>query len=85
MVITPTRAENKQSGNLKIYPSPAENSISLQNFKVGDQIILRNIVGKEIKIINTVNEYLQIDISNLAQGIYFLEEPGRGTVKFIKM
>lgn len=79
--------------NLIIYPNPALNYLNVKINKEFDiqYIELYNITGQKIdaKSFEKTNEYIQIDISNLSEGLYFLKVYGKGeimeTSKFFKM
>ncbi len=77
--------------NIKVFPNPADNmftikrltSISLQNARIND------INGRLIKQIDLsqMQNTLDVDISEVASGIYFMEvssDLGKGTIKLVK-
>ena len=57
---------------LKIYPNPALNQLNLSNASAANtsKIEIYNIMGKRLRLIQS--DFRQIDISNLAQGVYFI-------------
>lgn len=86
--ISTTLNEHNSNENIKIFPSPANQSIQIQgvNFNEGIQIKIISIDGKTMKdeMINQPN----ISISDLNPGMYFIEltdSNGKtGVSKFIK-
>jgi hypothetical protein len=54
-----------------IYPNPADNFVVLQNAKVGDNVTLFDVVGKQVRSITVESESQQVDISELKTGVYF--------------
>ncbi|MEX1001023.1 MAG: M14 family zinc carboxypeptidase [Crocinitomicaceae bacterium] len=60
--------------DLLIYPNPTTNTIHI---KTDEQlhvkkIVMRDNLGKEIKRVSPVNQQIEIDISDLAEGMYFV-------------
>ena len=73
---------------LKVYPNPSENNINIEGLEDLVQIQLYNIDGKIMPISFTKNNsILQINLSDIANGIYFLqclEKENNTTIKIIK-
>lgn len=73
-----------------MYPNPAKNSIFInmkKRFNNHSNISITDVLGKEIYQFIAVNAELEIDISKLMNGIYFIklnDEKGIFTQKFIK-
>lgn len=68
--------------NLTIYPNPTTGIINLSDIsKIGETIIISNVLGQVVKTVKTNNV---IDISNLPQGIYFLQTKNLLIKKIIK-
>ncbi len=86
----PLSTTNIENESFSIYPNPAKNSIfiNLKNgFNTHSNISITDVLGKEIYQLNAVNAELEIDISKLMNGIYFVklsDEKGIFTQKFIK-
>ncbi len=78
--------------SLNIYPNPAHNTIYLNsNSELNSSLRIYNTLGREIQNItvslNQGNNSAQIDLSELAQGLYFIElttKEEKRTIKFIK-
>ena len=70
-----------------IYPNPAKNNlqISINNIQdINEKLEIYNVYGKLVKQVNTTNYLLNIDISNLENGVYFIKI-GNSNKKFIKL
>lgn len=93
----PTGVEelSKAKRNLKLYPNPADKGITLalgQNSGNKGVVITRDIAGRELsrKAFDqhtAANGDLQMDISSLVPGLYFVEvgtEQGRFSGRFVK-
>ncbi len=69
--------------NISVYPNPASNSLTISNCEYNLPISIINTYGQTINKINTTLEDIEIDISDLSNGIYFIK-CGMETIKFIK-
>ncbi|MFA9215269.1 MAG: immunoglobulin-like domain-containing protein [Candidatus Methylacidiphilales bacterium] len=82
---------NGISSSVKVYPSPAyaELNVSIENInQLPAQLVIVDMLGREVlkQIINTKNFNEQINISQLNNGVYFLNisnANGMQTVKFM--
>ena len=79
--IDPTSIGNNAMANLSIYPNPATTVINIAGVEAGSAYVIRNIAGATIEQGELNNA--QVNVAELATGIYFLEIGGK-TVKFIK-
>jgi hypothetical protein len=71
--------------SLQISPNPASDYLEIENFMMGDEIEIYDMLGRIIIIINETKESsLRIDISNLPSGIYMVKANERIPQKFIK-
>jgi len=69
-------AGEQTSLDLRIYPNPASNSIRLSlSGAMPESVVLRDALGREIKRVFGMTE---IDVSELAQGLYFLHVEANG-------
>jgi hypothetical protein len=76
-------AENKNLFN--IYPNPAHQNLFIDSNSTINQIIIKSIDGKTIKVLNNITK--NIDISYLPNGIYLIDirnDDALKTLKFIK-
>lgn len=82
---------NAISSSVKVYPSPAyaELNVSIENInQLPAQLVIVDMIGREVfnQTINTKNFNEQINISQLNNGVYFLNisnANGMQTVKFM--
>jgi hypothetical protein len=69
--------------NLKLYPNPAHDMITLEGTAAFQNIRLYNAMGQLIQVYQTNQNIYSINTSSLSQGIYFLQT-NNDFVKFIK-
>jgi hypothetical protein len=78
--------ENKHHLPTIIYPNPAKNVITIES-KQNIEIEIYSIEGKKIKSFKLINNKTDIDVLDLASGVYILNaltDKGIVTHKFIK-
>jgi len=81
--------EIQPQANVKIYPNPTTGQLTIAPLSPPERgkqptIEIYDIVGQKVNYqISTVNYQLSIDISHLANGLYFLKIDGK-TVKIVK-
>jgi len=63
---------------IKIVPNPAQTHITVTGLPVNGTMVLTDFSGKIIKQIVTQESSTVIDLSELANGIYFLTETNNG-------
>jgi len=67
--------QNNLDDRLSIYPNPVSNSlyIAVNNVKI-NEVNIYDVLGKEInyKILNVIQNNMQIDASSLSNGVYFI-------------
>ena len=62
------------TNNFMVYPVPAQNTITIESVTPLSKIFLINQLGMIVKEINARgSEQYDIDISNIAEGLYFVE------------
>jgi phage pi2 protein 07 len=79
--------ENKDDFNCTISPNPVSNSLTINasNNLIGKKYAIKNILGETIKADILTNNSTELNVHNLANGIYFLHLIGTNkTVKFVK-
>ncbi|MEH6407480.1 MAG: T9SS type A sorting domain-containing protein, partial [Leeuwenhoekiella sp.] len=70
---------------IRLFPNPAENTISFDGVTDGSISIYDNIGRKFIANVNVRDlKNRSIDISSLSHGLYFIEFENKGVYKFIK-
>ena len=72
--------------DIKIYPNPATNYISLSNEEQVEKLVIYNIVGRRVKLFNT-NYSNQYDVVDLPTGMYLVRLIGANekTIKTVRL
>ncbi len=63
--------EDFELTNVSIYPNPASNVLNIQGIDHIQNVEVYSILGKKVTV--SLNTTLQLDVSNLQNGIYFLK------------
>lgn len=80
-----TDAINTIAGNnIKVYPNPANNVLFVRNMSNISEISIVDILGKTVQNINVNEENTEINISNLTNGMYFIEFISTEEIKIFK-
>jgi Secretion system C-terminal sorting domain len=82
---TLSNKKNPQSQTFSISPNPTNSTLNIQTQQKINTINIIDLIGRKTSITNFENN--KIDVSNLQNGVYFLEiatENGLQTQKFIK-
>ena len=66
-------SNNISKTNIKVFPNPTENLITINNIPKNSTITIVDESGKEWKRINNQTESAQLNLSKLNQGIYFIK------------
>lgn len=69
--------------SLNVYPNPATNSVKINGLRAAENYTIYNTLGALVKKGNIANNE-EIDITNLTNGLYFLQINNADTIKFIK-
>jgi hypothetical protein len=73
VVIVVTGVEENSLGNIEIYPNPARDNISIKlNNTAIDQIVLTDVIGKELLRINSMKPIVNVDLTPYMDGVYFI-------------
>lgn len=64
---------------IKVYPNPTSDKVIVTDIKVGEPILITDLLGNKLIQTNALFGSTQIDVSHLPDGIYFLNN-----VKIIK-
>ena len=72
------------NGQLKIYPNPATGQLRIKNYELREdaEYVIYSVVG-QVLLQGQLGQEGQIDVSNLANGMYFLKV-GNQVVRFLK-
>ena len=73
---TNTGVTEIKNQNFKIYPNPASDKITIENSESNQDVTvfeIFNVVGNRVKFFDRKNSSQEINISDLPDGIYFLE------------
>ena len=71
------------SDNVEVFPNPAKSFIQVKNLEINAAFTLTDLLGRNLGNYQSDSGSLKIDISALANGIYFLKFKGK-TIKFVK-
>jgi hypothetical protein len=74
---------NQQISTLTVYPNPVKDIVTISGAKVGNNLMLTDISGKQLQQINITATSFTIDMSKYSSGIYLLKTEGT-TQKIIK-
>ncbi len=84
VTLTPLSAEDFVFNNFKYFPNPVQDSLSLLNTTVIDNVSISNILG-EIVLTKTINNTnVALDLSGFTKGIYFVKVKAGSQEKVIK-
>lgn len=78
--------EINPTNQISVFPNPASNNITIEN-KQQAIIEISNVEGQIIKTIAANNNKMNIDISTLSKGMYYIKVKGQNDVvveKFVK-
>lgn len=70
--VTGLSEELTHQNPIQIYPNPATTHVTVSNYKKGEPIVITNLLGIKLIEILSESEEIQIDISQLSKGMYFL-------------
>jgi hypothetical protein len=84
LVYNHTGIENLVNSSVSVYPNPAKDVLQLDFIQpVKAQLSLQNLLGETLKTANIDASKMQLDVSELAEGIYIiniLEDTGKSQV-----
>ena len=76
--------ENTLTSQVNLYPNPAQNTVSLSNLPAEGNIKLINMLGTVVSEMNINATSMSIDLSNYANGLYFLHISDKNHASGIK-
>jgi len=74
----PEAIDDVDNNNLTVYPNPAKNTISVKSDLDIDKIVIYDVIGKRIKVVEDHFKY--IPISDIREGVYFISVYNKGEV-----
>jgi hypothetical protein len=77
-VIEPTKIEKISVSDIKLYPNPAKNDLFIKSDFPVERVEIYNPSG--LRVLAEVNFAEKIDVSHLANGIYFVRIYGESTI-----
>ena len=73
----------QSNSNVKVYPNPANDYVSISGLVDTANYSVYNVLGAQIRTGSTTSDQ-KIDIQNLSKGTYFIHLENKNTIKFIK-
>jgi hypothetical protein len=70
--------------NINIYPNPANNNLFVENMENISNVSIVNVLGKVVKTISVTGENIVINISDLTNGMYFIEFNNTDNTKSVR-
>ena len=72
--------------SMSIYPNPTMNSATVRMAEVGSVLGIYNMMGGRVMSVRVTQATVQLDLSGLAGGIYFVRQDGKsGGVRVVKL
>ncbi|MBL7914794.1 MAG: T9SS type A sorting domain-containing protein [Bacteroidia bacterium] len=90
-IVQPTGVQEITPGNISIFPNPTNNKVTIRLTETAEKITAANVFnlyGQEVKAIKILPTHTaEIDISDLAQGVYYIRINNKltSTRKVIKL
>ena len=86
-VVESLSIDEANAETVKLYPNPAKNMIEMTSNQVIKSLMVIDINGRVLQILEILTTDYSLDISNLSKGVYFVElqsGESKSTKKFIK-
>jgi uncharacterized repeat protein (TIGR01451 family) len=83
--VTALNNTNFVYNDLKCYPNPVKNSLSISNSSKIETIEITSILGQNVFIKQVNNLQTEIDMSGIANGVYFVKVTSDGLIKTVKI
>jgi hypothetical protein len=80
-------ADTFNTSNVRLYPNPTSTSLTIEAKDAIESIAIYNVLGQEVISKNPMSNTMTLDVSNLQNGLYFVNTTIDGktaTTKFIK-
>lgn len=66
-----------------LYPNPAHGTVTIGGLQAGSKVAIYDVSGRLVKNFTATSASQQVDISNLAAGVYFVKIAGDRSLTFI--
>lgn len=73
------------ASNIKMYPNPATNNITINSLNTIQNVVLYNILGQEVLGVNPKLNFVNIDISAINKGVYIVKVMCEGKIATSKL
>jgi hypothetical protein len=70
--------------SVKIYPNPVVDDLNVFLNQPNSKITIYNSVGSKIDELNVQGNFIKVDVSGYAHGMYYVKVNNDSVVKFIK-
>lgn len=77
-------AKKNLTDDIKVYPNPSSGIFVVEGFSKGEKFNVVNALGEIVMSITTTNAKTKIDLSNKANGVYFIKTNNGYTHKLVK-
>ena len=68
---------------IKVYPNPSSEYVTVTNLQVGDQIIIANSVGSILETLSVKNSTETISLKGFSSGVYYIPVSGKGLKRMV--
>lgn len=72
-VYNSTAGLEEQNTAIRLYPNPVNDQLFIQSDKPIQQVLLKDLHGKQILELNVSTQYYQLETGDLTPGVYFCE------------
>jgi hypothetical protein len=84
---TPLATSSFEKSNIKMYPNPAKNNLTIDANSAIEKVSVFNVLGQEVMNNLSKNKSITLDVSNLQVGIYVVKTTIDGAIsssRFVK-
>ncbi|WP_309609302.1 T9SS type A sorting domain-containing protein [Flavobacterium sp.] len=75
-----------ETGNTTIYPNPTSGIVTINNdSNIIDSVTVNDILGKTVQTKTVNNKQVELDLSNMSNGIYLVKVKSQGVEKVMKV
>lgn len=67
------------------YPNPVKDVLNLNTKEAINSVAVYNVTGQKVTNVSISENNTQVDFSNLASGVYFVEVTSNGSVENLKV